>query len=90
MISFIVTASMLVALIIGYYLVAFDPEIDPFPPKGEEGLEPTYPNLVDRAFLRAVRAIPRTFLNRFCGKFSVTQYFTTKLPEDALIKVYVS
>ncbi|RTE74071.1 hypothetical protein BHE90_011492 [Fusarium euwallaceae] len=55
--AFFITAWIVVLLLIGYYLVVFNPELDPFRQPGER-TPCQYPNVIDYAFLYAVRQLP--------------------------------
>lgn len=55
--AFFATAWIVVLLLIGYYLVAYDPELDPFRKPGKKTLC-QYPNAIDYVFLYAVRKLP--------------------------------
>lgn len=87
MLSFIVTAFMLVMLTTGYYLVAFDPRLDPFRLQSQVGLRIQHPNPVDRGFLDVIRSIPKTLYARITRRFSIMLYLPILLPQNALYKV---
>ncbi|RSL77982.1 hypothetical protein CEP51_008600 [Fusarium floridanum] len=55
--AFFATAWMLVLLLIGYYLVAYNPELDPFRQPGKK-TPCQHPNATDYIFLYAARKLP--------------------------------
>ncbi|KAI8715813.1 hypothetical protein NCS52_01089700 [Fusarium sp. LHS14.1] len=56
-VAFFVTAWIIVLLLIGYYLVVYNPELDPFRKPGKKTLC-EHPNAIDYVFLYAFRKIP--------------------------------
>ncbi|RSL70058.1 hypothetical protein CEP54_001950 [Fusarium duplospermum] len=55
--AFFATAWIVVLLLIGYYLVVFNPELDPFRQPGKR-TPCQYPNVIDYEFLYVVRKLP--------------------------------
>ncbi|RSL45199.1 hypothetical protein CEP53_010877 [Fusarium sp. AF-6] len=55
--AFFATAWIVVLLLIGYYLTAYDPELDPFREPGKRTLC-QHPNAIDYVFLYAARRLP--------------------------------
>ncbi|KAM6520005.1 hypothetical protein FALCPG4_013564 [Fusarium falciforme] len=55
--AFFATAWMVVLLLIGYYLVAYNPKLDPFRQPGKK-TSCQYPNVADYVFMDAVRKLP--------------------------------
>ncbi|CAI6083717.1 unnamed protein product [Clonostachys chloroleuca] len=56
--SFIITTLIIVSLLLGYYILAFDPELDPFRSKDERSKKCQFPNSIDVVVLGLVRSIP--------------------------------
>lgn len=45
-------------MLLGYYILAFDPELDPFRSEGEISKKCQFPNPIDGLVLALVRSIP--------------------------------
>lgn len=57
LLSFLLTAFMLVALVTAYYLAVYEPELDPFRLGHRQHLKCNIPNPVDREFLHVARKL---------------------------------
>jgi hypothetical protein len=55
--GFAITAWIVVLLLIVYYIMVYNPNLDTFRPKDDTRTESDHPNPADKVFLSAVRAI---------------------------------
>jgi hypothetical protein len=65
MLSFLLSAFMLVVYVITYYLAVHDPDLDPYRTADKPNLRSKIPNPIDRSFLRIVRKLPRLVPYKF-------------------------
>jgi hypothetical protein len=65
MLSFLLSAFMLVVYVIVYYLAVYDPDLDPYRTADKPKLRSRIPNPIDRSFLRIVRKLPRLIPYKF-------------------------
>lgn len=78
---------MLVFLTTGYYLVVFDPKLDPFRAQNQVDLRIKHPNPVDREFLDVIRSVPKAFYARITKRFPIVLCLPILVPQNALNKV---
>ncbi|KAI8662950.1 hypothetical protein NCS56_01099800 [Fusarium sp. Ph1] len=77
--AFLATGWIVVALLIGYYLGAYNPGLDPFRLEGSK-TPCQYPNIIDYTFLHSARMLPGLRHVHF------SEWFRSGQPESALNK----
>lgn len=88
MLSFLITAFMLVLLVTSYYIIIYDPELDPFRPHHDQHRKSALPNLIDRAFLYATRRLLSAVAQRLrIPTIMPSQNINKRSLENALNKV---
>jgi hypothetical protein len=55
LIGFVGTAYLMIILLVGYYILAFQPELEPFRMEGDLSSITARPNPVDKFFLASIR-----------------------------------
>lgn len=85
--SFLLSASLLVIYILIYYLTVYDPDLDPYRPINQPHLLAEIPNPVDRTFLRLSRRLCATILCRAHLERIKPSWLAEGAFEKALLKV---
>jgi hypothetical protein len=89
LLSFLLTAFMLIILVIGYYVTVYQPRNDPFRHARVEGSSSHVPNPIDDRFLMVLRALLRTTYQKLCLGMILPEALKPDRAsvEEALIKV---
>lgn len=85
LLSFLVSALMLILFVLSYYLIVYDPDVDPWRKNDEPFRLLKYPNPVDRAFLYVVRKL----FSKTCLGVAMTnsRFAKNGVLENALVEV---
>ncbi|KAJ5107889.1 hypothetical protein N7456_004564 [Penicillium angulare] len=73
------TAGIAMCLILVYFLVIYDPALDPFSKQGDQTSNPWFrSNPVDKIFLQTVRYVPKGFMRSLNVSYSKVEQIITK------------